>query len=63
MSLDGVGYDIATDRKVLRIRSQVRMKVRKFGADLSPDEIFLPLASRGGAAAAKSAKKLENEQK
>ena len=63
MSLDGVGYDIATDRKVLRVRSQVRMKVRKLGAGMSPDEIFLPLGGRIAKPAAKTAKKLENEQK
>lgn len=40
MTLAGVGYDLAAARKVLRIRSQVKMTLRKVGSNLSPADVF-----------------------
>lgn len=40
MALAGVGYDLAIDRNILRIRSQVRMTLRKLGTRLVPSDVF-----------------------
>lgn len=40
MTLVGEGYDLAAARKVLRIRNQVKMTIRKVGSHLSPADVF-----------------------
>jgi len=63
MTLEGVGYDIAADRKVLRIRSQVKMTLRKVGGGMSPEDVFGPLDGMSGSPRKKSVPKPEKEQK
>ena len=63
MTLEGVGYDIAADRKVLRIRSQVKMTVRKVGGGMSPEDVFGPLGGTPESSRKKSVPKPEEEQK
>jgi hypothetical protein len=48
MTLEGEGYDFDINRKLLRVRSRVKMKLKKAGAHLSAEEVFGPI---GGAAA------------
>lgn len=60
MTLTGEGYDLATERKVLRIRSRVKMTVRKAGYRLSPVDVFGDL---GNLPAANAQDKRENEQR
>lgn len=64
MTLEGEGYDLATDRKVLRIRSRVKMTVRKVGDHLSPMDVFGDLGKPWQPAPGKNAQdKRENEQR
>jgi hypothetical protein len=46
MTLEGVGYDFAIDRKRLRIRSQVKMRAKQLGSELSAEEVFGPLSRK-----------------
>ncbi len=62
MTLEGEGYDLATERKVLRIRSRVRMTVRKAGSRLSPVDVFGDLG-KPSLPAANAQDKRENEQR
>jgi hypothetical protein len=46
MTLEGVGYDFAIDQKRLRIRSQVKMRAKRLGNELSAEEVFGPLSKK-----------------
>jgi len=63
MTLEGEGYDLATDRKVLRIRSRVKMTVRKVGDHLSPIDVFGDLGKPRPPAPGDAQDKRENEQR
>ena len=63
MTLEGEGYDLATDRKILRIRSRVKMTVRKVGAHLSPIDVFGDLGKPRQPAPGTAQDQPENEQR